>query len=284
MFCFLTARVKYPASISNLASWSANLGDKMIKAKTIKAYLTGLRSHHIDVGYSGTEIEAFHHPTLQRIIAGIRRLQGDDQTRERRPITRDLLLLLLRQFDQSTIEGATWHASFCLAFAGFLRMGEFTWSQSDRTSDFKQWHLTRSSVIFQNDSLQVTLPSSKTDPFRRGVTLTIAAVDDEACVKNSLANLFSKFPAPLLAPLFDPGYPYTRTHVTEVLRRTLATLSIEGRYSGHSFRRGAATSARRAGLSEDEIQLLGRWKSDSYRLYIEAHPSYILNASKRHQR
>ena len=258
MFCFLTARVKYPASISNLASWSANLGDKMIKAKTIKAYLTGLRSHHIDVGYSGTEIEAFHHPTLQRIIAGIRRLQGDDQTRERRPITRDLLLLLLRQFDQSTIEGATWHASFCLAFAGFLRMGEFTWSQSDRTSDFKQWHLTRSSVIFQNDSLQVTLPSSKTDPFRRGVTLTIAAVDDEACVKNSLANLFSKFPAPLLAPLFDPGYPYTRTHVTEVLRRTLATLSIEGRYSGHSFRRDAAISARRAELSKDEIQLLER--------------------------
>jgi len=29
---------------------------------------------------------------------------------------------------------------------------------------------------------------------------------------------------------------------------------------------------------------LGRWKSDSYRLYIEAHPSYILNTSRRHQR
>ena len=56
-------------------------------------------------------------------------------------------------------------------------MGEFIWSQSDRTSDFKQWHLN-----FQDDALQLTLPSSKTDPFRRGVTLTIAAVDDEACV------------------------------------------------------------------------------------------------------
>ncbi len=131
-------------------------------------------------------------------------------------------------------------------------MGEFTWSQSDRTSDFKQWHLTRSSVIFQNDSLELTLPSSKTDPFRRGITLTIA-VSDEACVKASLTNMFSRFPAPLLAPLFDLGYLYARTHVTEVLRRTLATLSIEGRYSGHSFRRGAAISARRVGLSEEEI-------------------------------
>jgi hypothetical protein len=118
--------IKYSASVSTLASWLASLGDKTVKAKTIKAYLTDLRSHHIDIEYSGTEIEAFHHPTLQRVIAGIRRLQGDSQTRERRPITRDLLLLLLHQFDQSTIEDATWHASFCLAFAGFLRMGEFT--------------------------------------------------------------------------------------------------------------------------------------------------------------
>jgi hypothetical protein len=252
MFCFMTTRTKYSASISNLASWSASLGDKTVKAKIIKAYLTGLRSHYIDIGYSDTDIEAFHHPTLQRIIAGIRGLQGDDQTRERRPITRDLLLLLLCQFDQSTIEGATWHASFCLAFAGLLRMGEFTWSQSDRTSDFRQWHLTRSSVIFQNDSLELTLPSSKTDPFRRGITLTIV-VSDEACVKASLTNLFSRFSAPLIAPLFDLGYLYTRTHVTEVLRRTLATLSIEGRYSDHFFRRGAAISARRVGLSEEEI-------------------------------
>ncbi len=79
----------------------------MIKVKIIKAYLIDLRSHHIDVEYSDIEIEAFHHSTLQRIIAGIRRLQGDDQTRERRSITRNLLLLLLRQFDQSIIEEAT---------------------------------------------------------------------------------------------------------------------------------------------------------------------------------
>ena len=284
LFCLKTTRARYPATVETLTSWSANLGDRNLKSKTIKAYLTGLRSHHIDIGYAGGDIEAFHHPTLQRVIAGIRRLQGDDQTRERRPITRDLLLQLLNQFDKSTIQGATWHASFCLAFAGFLRMGEFTWSLSDRTPDFRRWHITRSSVILHEDSLELTLPSSKTDPFRRGVTITIAATGDDAYAIASLANLTTKFPAPLLAPLFDPGYPYTRTHVTQVLRNKLANLNIEGRYSGHSFRRGAATSARRAGLSEDEIQLLGRWKSDSYRLYIEAHPSYILNASRRHQR
>ena len=114
--------------------------------------------------------------------------------------------------------------------------------------------------------------------------LAMPQVPKIACVKVSLINLFSRFSASLLAFLLDPEYSYARTHVTEVLRNTLATPSIGGHYSGHFFRRGAATSARRAELSEEEIQLLGRWKSDSYRLYIEAQPSYILNASRRHQR
>lgn len=139
-------------------------------------------------------------------------------------------------------------------------------------------------MIFLNEALELTLPSFKTDPFRRGVTLIIAVTGDEACARTSLNYLVTRFLAPLLASLFDLGYSYTRTHVTEVLRNTLATLNIEGHYFGHSFRRGAAISARRAGLSEEEIQLLGRWKFDSYRLYIEAQPSYILNASRRHQR
>ncbi len=284
MFCFLIVRVKYSTSISNLISWSANLKNKMIKVKIIKTYLIDLWLHHIDVEYSDIKIETFHHFTLQRIIVEIWRLQDNDQTRKRRFITWNLLLLLLRQFDQSIIEEATWHASFCLTFANFLRMSEFTWSQSNKTPDFKQWHLIKSSIIFQNDFLQLILSSFKIDSFRREVTLIIAVVDDEACVKNSLVNLFSKFSASLLTSLFDSEYSYTWTHVIEILRRTLVTLSIEDRYSDHFFRRDAAISARRAELSKKEIQLLERWKFDSYRLYIEAHPSYILNASRRHQR
>ena len=57
-----------------------------------------------------------------------------------------------------------------------------------------------------------------------------------------------------------------------MLRDILATLDITGNYFEHSFRKDAATSARDAGLTEDRIILLGRWKSDSYKLYIETHP------------
>lgn len=284
MFCFRIIRNKYSISISCLASWVASLSDKAVRAKIIKAYLTGLRSHHIDVDYFDSAIEAFHHSILQRVIAEIRRLQENCQTRERRSITRDLLLRLLHQFDQFIIQSATWHAFFCLAFVDFLRMSEFTWAQSNRTSDFRQWHLIRRSVIFLDEALKLTLSSFKTDLFRREVTLIIAATDDKACAKVSLNHLIIEFSAPLLTPLFDSEYSFTRTHVTEILRNTLTAFSIKGHYSEHFFRRGAVISTRQAELSNEEIQLLKRWKSDSYRLYIEAQSSYILNVFRRHQR
>jgi len=68
---------------------------------------------------------------LLRVIRDIKRRQGDDVSRERKAITRDVLLNVLSTFDASTRLGATLHAAFCLAFAGFLRTGEFTWETHD---------------------------------------------------------------------------------------------------------------------------------------------------------
>ena len=221
---------------------------------------------------------------LQRIVAGIRRLRGEAGTKERRPITRDLLLRLLATCNKNTMHGANIYAAFCLAFAGFLRIGEFTYSAEDRNDpDFAKWSLTRRSVALHQDHLELSLPASKTDPFRQGVTILIAGASDEACPVAALRFLFSRFPAPGDAPLFDMGTGFSRQWVTQMLRDALLALGQTGNYSGHSFRRGAATSARDAGLSEDRIMLLGRWRSDSYKLYIETHPQHILDASRRLQ-
>ena len=234
------------------------------------------------MGYNGLAV--FHHPQLQRIIAGMRRLRGEPDTKERCPITKDVLLELLPLFNRATRGGITMYAAFYLAFAGFLRAGEFTYTAHDLSnSEFHKWFLTRRSVRFHDEYIELTLPASKTDPFRQGVTLTIAATGDEAYAVTALRRLFRDWPAPLSAPLFQIGGSFTRQRLTETLRETLVAVGIDGHYTGHSFRRGAATSAREAGLSEDEIQLLGRWKSDSYRLYIVTHPARILAASRRHQ-
>ena len=40
-------------------------------------------------------------------------------------------------------------------------------------------------------------------------------------------------------------------------------------WNDHSFRRGAATWTAEVGISEAQIQTLGRWRSDAYKAYIE---------------
>lgn len=171
----------------------------------------------------------------------------------------DLLLQMLATFDVSTLLRATMHAAFCLAFAGFLRTGEFTYSAEDRKdTDFAKQFLTRRLVAFCNDHLELSLPVAKTDPFRQVVTILIARAGDDACAFSSLQYLFHRFLAARDASLFDAGSGFSRQRVTQMLRDTLLALGCTGHYSGYSFRRGATTSARDAGLSEDSIMLLGR--------------------------
>jgi len=53
------------------------------------------------------------------------------------------------------------------------------------------------------------------------------------------------------------------------------------KFSGHSFRRGAASSAAAAGLRDFELQQVGRWRSDAHKLYIEPNPYRLLSLSSR---
>jgi hypothetical protein len=140
------------------------------------------------------------------------------------------------------------------------------------------------------DRLLLTIPTSKTDPFRHGVTLTISPASDAACPLAAIQNLRALTMAgggqlDLLQPLFvrPNNLPFSRDYVVRCLRLCLTHQGITGHYSGHSFRRGAATSARLAGLTDHEIQLLGRWQSDAYKRYIEVHPDQLLAISRRLQ-
>ncbi len=83
---------------------------------------------------------------------------------------------------------------------------------------------------------------------------------------------------------------FTCQFVTNALRTLIAPrtafsrLRVEENYSGHSFCRRAATPAKEAVLSNAEIQLLGRWKSNSYWFYIDLGFDKLWNISWRHLR
>jgi hypothetical protein len=101
----------------------------------------------------------------------------------------------------------------------------------------------------------------------------------------------AKFPVPNFYPLLtrtgDPttalDSAFTCMDVIRWLRHILIELGVSGNYSGHSFRRGAATWARSIDSPDADLQLLGRWKSEAYKRYIEVQPEHVYHVSRRLQ-
>ena len=72
-------------------------------------------------------------------------------------------------------------------------------------------------------------------------------------------------------PLFVyKGQSYlTREWLVAHLWKGLCEVGIDpSRYSGHSFRIGAATTAAQAGIEDATVKMLGRWELAAYQRYI----------------
>ena len=266
-----------------IVEWVDSLKFRRLKSKTIKTYITDLRFVCVDREYF--DLIVFNEFLLQREINDIKRMYDESETRERKTITRDILLEILQSFDTRIRKNATLHVAFCLAFANFLRIDEFTWFDADRTFNFGNWFVTRSSMVFFDDHLVLTLFVSKIDPFRKEISILIAVTSDAVCAVISLRHLFLHFSVPEYVLLFqiEKSRTFSAQFVIKILRKAIEDLKHDDNYSKHSFRRGAAIEARNADVSNDLIQLLERWKSKAFLLYIEINKNYVLRASRHHQ-
>ncbi len=275
-----------PASQHAVMEWVASLGARGLQPKTIKSYLTGVRSLHVDADLPFAVCES---PVVQRLIRGIKRYHGERARNPKLPITLDILRRLCSSLSPTSLQDVNFQAAITLAFAGFLRCGEFTVSKESAYSPSTS--LSRGSAQFLPDlatatHVVISLPASKTDPFRKGVSILVASAPGAAtCPVSALRHLFQMDPQDPAVPMFlgdVPGSPLTRSSFVIRLKSLLSALGFDGaKYSGHSFRRGAATSAASVGYADHEIQQLGRWRSDAYRLYIDVSRDRILHLSTR---
>ena len=81
--------------------------------------------------------------------------------------------------------------------------------------------------------------------------------------------------------MFKNGSPLTRVKLSSVISNLLKVCNIEGDYTGHSFRIGAATTAASVCIPDNIIKTLDRWSSEAYRLYIRSSEDDIAGVSKK---
>ncbi|GFZ43606.1 hypothetical protein JCM24511_01326 [Saitozyma sp. JCM 24511] len=213
---------------------------------------------------------------VERVIAGANRFHGNTSRQQPLPITLPILRKLVAVIRRSPhiyggpVSSLAVIAAFTLAFSCFMRMGEFTYDTFDPRFD-----LRRDSVQVLPDDYKITIPASKTDPFRVGITVVIPKGPADICPRRALSAWLSASPSPPAGPLFRSATgTFGRSMLSRFLSRSLTDAGFASHlFTGHSFRRGAATWAASIGMSATEIKTLGRWNSDCYRLYVDAGPS-----------
>ena len=237
---------------------------------TIRVYLSAVRHLHLSRGL-GDPLE--NTLRLDLVMKGVSRRRGSGADK-RLPITPLVLKEVLRivSRDPTNFDNIMMWAACCLGYFAFLRAGEFTVSEPFDPAV----HLSVEDVAVDNHQnptmISVHLKKSKTDQEMTGMTLYVGRTKQDICpVSAVLTYLVKRRGHSQNGPLFirEDGSPLSKVALVGWLRTTLTAAGMDAsRFSGHSFRIGAASTAAARGIADSTIQSLGRWKSDSFKRYI----------------
>lgn len=110
------------------------------------------------------------HPQLELLLRGIKRSSHATSRTQRLPITAQLLNTILPTIDVDNPDELTLFATMVVGVFGLFRASELVAKPGSSPS------LPRSAVSFHDHSIaKVFLATSKTDTFRRGCSVTVAA-------------------------------------------------------------------------------------------------------------
>ena len=124
--------------------------------------------------------------------------------------------------------------------------------------------------------MYIKIKSSKTDPFRSGCVIRLAAIPGHKLCPVRAMKAFLSLRGMGSGPLFvfGNGKFLTRSYVVSFLQITLPGVP---NICTHSFRIGGASAALSAGAPDAMIRVMGRWSSDCYLRYIRVSDHQVFN-------
>lgn len=258
-----------PASEHILILFVADLSQRVAYA-TVRTYLAGVRHLHVAAGMGDPMSGRLK---LELLLRGVKRGKPP-RPNSRLPVTPMILRAILKVLSREPKDenNVMFWAACCLGFSAFLRSGEFTVTSAkvfDPDRDMSPNDIAVDSIEGPK-RMYVRVKGSKTDQTRQGVTLVVGRTGNELCpIAAMLPYLVirGKEEGPLFR--WKDKKALSREDLVIRLRKVLRQAGIDcRRFSGHSFRIGAATTAAARGISDSTIQTLGRWASDSFTRYI----------------
>jgi len=258
----------FPLSEDSLCTF-VTINTGTCNANTLANYLSAIGDYAKLNGFEYNLIrESFKVKALMRGI----RMQHPWKISRKSPLTLKHLEKIFPLCNLSNREELVfWAMCMSSAFFGLLRLGEIT-DNADTRKILRIRHLT-----INQSSAEIFLPASKTDQFFNGDRVTYLPRQGVLCPLTTLSALKTATSA-LDDPLFPDasGAPMTRGRFMAMFRRFFGN---DTSLSGHSFRCGGATWLASQGYSSLDIQRIGRWSSEAFKIYLRSHPFFdrVLN-------
>jgi hypothetical protein len=208
-------------------------------------------------------------PLVQATIAGSKKLRADPVRRKLPLRPCHLLAFLERAHSTRDYDDFLFAVILSCSFYACHRIGELV-IKNDRDLFDSRKLIKRSSFHISDTRAGYVLPYSKTDHFYRGTHILFASqmVADPVLLLRGYVVRRDAFHGakPALFIRRDGSLP-TRSWFDAKFFSLL-----DRSFGGHSARAGGATFYSSLGLSEDIIQAIGRWTSQSWKIYIRDNP------------
>jgi len=259
------------------------LAEQNLSYPTIRVYLSAVRYNCTTM----RESLPLTTPRLNYILKGICKSDAMTyQPREWLPITFPIMMRLHQTFttNSSNYGDVMIWAACCLAYFGLLRVSEFTSSAHDHFDP--SMDLLLSDVALDSRAspslIQITIKHSKGDQFRKREQICLGKTTHAVCPVRALVKYLARqggTPGPLF--VWPNNKALARASFSSAINKAFQKLHMDPHdFNTHSFRIGAATSAKQAGMSDSHLKALGRWWSDAYLRYIRLSPQDLAGLSK----
>ncbi len=270
MFCLYFGFNIMPASSTTLSLYIQFLARSFKSVQSIQNYVSGVKLMHILANAPCPQFDAVE---LKLAIRGMKRVKKHTP-KQALPITPDILLKIKQTIDISLPVQAVFWAISILAFFTMARKSNLV-PLTPSTFD-KDKQLTRRDIILDDDCLLVRIKWSKTNQFSQKILYVplMAMPESSLCPVAAYKNMVSLLPGQGVKPAFfilksGKQQPFLYKHFQSMIKTSVEKIGLQPHsYSSHSFRRGGATTAFRAKVPPELIQLQGDWASDAYKRYL----------------
>ncbi|GLX02958.1 tyrosine-type recombinase/integrase [Microtetraspora sp. NBRC 16547] len=284
-WCSTAGRTPFPATAQTLTEYVTHLTTapsstgRPLAPSSIERALAAIRTMH-----NAADVAPPNTKAARKVLSGYRErlaLSKDPAAKPRKadPAVPDTLREMLATLDRTTLAGKRDAALLLLGYATAARVSELAAldiADVRETPDGLLVTIYRRKIKRHTETAVPYGANPATCPVRAARAL-LADMADAGRTSGPLlirVDRHGRIAPPLTRAgktIGDPAGRMTAEAIADVVTRIAKTADLDGRWTGHSLRRGFATAARRAGAGLERIGRHGGWADGSKALlgYLE---------------